>query len=204
MGFNYLTLIVLIVAALADLLMPVLLGLKYPGYSHFRDTISTLGTKESPVKKQESLNLIIVGFLFLIFAFGQRYAFKNVEWSHNLYVLGIFAFGIGSILAGFFPEDPKEVEESMSGKIHGIASGLGFIFLILSPLWATFISDFNKYKMLNIILFGASILTFALFIISEKKENGFLQYTGLFQRLNIIILYGCLVFNFRTMITTSY
>lgn len=52
---NYSAPAILIVAALADLLIPVILGLKYPGYDHFRDTISTLGTKESPVRKQGSI-----------------------------------------------------------------------------------------------------------------------------------------------------
>jgi hypothetical protein len=200
---NYIALIILIVAALADLLIPVILGFKYTGYDHFRDTISTLGTKESPVKKQESINLIIVGILFLVFALGQRFAFKNVGWSHNLYICGIIAFGIGCILAGIFPEDSKGFRESVSGKIHGIASGIGFIFLILNPLWATFIDAFEKYQALNIFLFGAGIITFALFMLSEKRETGFLKYTGLFQRLNLIALYGCLILNFTVMTTTG-
>lgn len=192
-------LIVLIVAILSDLLIPVFLGFKYPSYNHLYDTISTLGTNESPVKKQEGLNLIIVGILFIVFAFGQRFAFKNVEWSHILYVLGIVVFGIGCIFAGIFPEDPKGFEETISGRIHGIASGLGFILLILNPLWATFIADFNRCKMLNIILFGAGLITFVLFIVSENRDTGFLKYTGFFQRLNLIILYGCLILNFTAI-----
>jgi len=31
-------------------------------------------------------------------------------------------------LAGIFPEDPEGITETISGKIHGIASGLGFLF----------------------------------------------------------------------------
>lgn len=204
MVVNYLALIILIVAALADLLIPIILGLKYPGYNHFRDTISTLGTKESPVKKQENSNLILVGILFILFAFGQGFAFENLEWSQNLYVFGILAFGIGCTLAGIFSEDPKGLKESVSGKIHGIASGIGFIFLILNPLWATFIHAFVKYKALNIFLFGAGIVTFAIFILSENRETGLLKYTGLLQRLNLIVLYGCLILNFTAMTTKGY
>jgi len=200
---NYIALLVLFVAALADLLIPVILGLKYPGYDHFLDTISTLGTKESPVGKQESINLIVVGILFLVFALGQRFAFKNMGWSHNLYIYGIIAFGIGCVLAGIFPEDPKGFIETISGKIHGIASGIGFIFLLLNPLWAAFIDAFEKYRALNIFLCGAGIITFALFVFSKKRETGFLKYTGLFQRLNLIVLYGCLILNFATMTTTG-
>ena len=114
-------------------------------------------------------------------------------------IIGIIAFGIGCIFAGIYPEDPKGVEETVSGKIHGIASGLGFILLILNPLWATFIADFNRYRVLNIILFGAGLITFVLFIVSENRNTGLLKYTGFFQRLNLIILYGCLILNFTAI-----
>ena len=190
-------------AALADFFIPLIIGLKYPGYNHFRDTVSTLGTKESPVKKQEGINLIVVGTLFLVFGFGQISAFVSVGWSHQFYIIGINAFGVGSILAGIFPEDPKGFEESVSGKIHGIASGIGFLFLMLNPLWAVFIDAFEKYRELNILFFGAGIITFTLFMLSEKRETGWYQYTGLFQRLNLIVLYTCLILNFTLMATTG-
>jgi hypothetical protein len=201
---NCLALTILIGAALADLLIPVILGLKYPGYDHFRDTISALGTKESPVRKQESINLILVGILFILFAFGQGFAFENVGWSHGLYICGVIAFGIGCIIAAIFPEDSKGLKESVSGKIHGIASGVGFIFLLLNPLWATFIDAFVKYKAVNIFLFGAGIVTFSIFILSKNRNTGLLKYTGLFQRLNLIVLYACLILNFTAMTTKGY
>ena len=197
-------LIILVIAALADLLVPAWLGSKYPGYNHFRDTISTLGTKESPVKKQENLNLILVGILLALFSFGQNSAFENNGWSQNLYVFGIFSFGIGCIIAGIFPEDSEGHKESVSGKIHGIASGIGFIFLILNPLWAIFIDAFAECRVLNVFLFAAGLGTFTAFILSKNKDTGLLKYTGLFQRLNLIVLYGCLVFNFTTMTILHY
>lgn len=197
--FKLLMFIILIVAAFADLCIPVFLGSKYPGYSHLKETISTLGTRESPVKKQESLNLILVGILLIIFSLGQRSAFNSMGWSHYLYLLGICAFGIGCLFAGFFPEDPKGSVESVSGKIHGISSGTGFILLVMNPLWAVFINDFSKYKLLNGILFISGMITFTLFFISKNKKDGLLKYTGLFQRLNLIVLYGCLIANFNAV-----
>jgi len=99
-------------------------------------------------------------------------------------------------LAGIFPEDPKGISETISGKIHGIASGIGFIFLILNPLWAIWIAEFKNLRSVNITLFILAILTFILFVTSENINNGILQYTGLFQRLNLIILYGHLILNY--------
>ena len=57
-------LFVLLLATLGDLLIPIIIGLKYPGYDHFIDTISELGTRNSPVHKAQCWNLKHVGILF--------------------------------------------------------------------------------------------------------------------------------------------
>jgi hypothetical protein len=189
-------LVILLLATLGDLLVPIIIGVEYPGYNHLIDTISTLGTSNSPVQKFQCINLIAVGILFIIFSVGQGLAFTQIKWCHRLFVLGIVLFGVGTILAGIFPEDPKGIAETISGKIHGIASGLGFIFLIFNPLWAIRIAEFKDLKYLNITLFILAILTFFLFITSENIDSGILKYTGLFQRLNLIILYGHLILNY--------
>ncbi|MFC1883970.1 DUF998 domain-containing protein [Thermodesulfobacteriota bacterium] len=189
-------LIVLLVASIMDLLVPTFLAKQYPGYSHFSDTISTLGTSVSPVKKYQCLNLVIVGLLFIVFSAGQALLFRRIAWCHVLYILGIGVFGLGTIMAGIFPEDPQGAGETVSGKIHGISSGMGFIFLILNPLWALWVDEFNNIKLINGIIFPSAVITFVLFIVSEMKSSGILKYTGLFQRINIIILYSHLVVNY--------
>ena len=189
-------LVILLLAALGDLFIPMIIGNKYPGYNHLVDTISTLGTNKSPVQKFQCINLIAVGILFIIFSVGQGLAFTQIKQPHRLFILGIVLFGIGTILAGIFPEDPKDITETVSGKIHGIASGIGFIFLILNPLWAIWIAEFKDLRQVNMMLFVLAVLTFVLFLISENINSGFLKYTGLFQRLNLIILYGHLILNY--------
>ena len=189
-------LVILLLVTLGDLFVPIIIGIKYPGYNHLIDTISALGTNKSPVQKFQCINLIAVGILFLIFSIGQGLAFTQIKWCHRLFILGIVLFGIGTILAGIFPEDPKGIAETVSGKIHGIASGLGFIFLIFNPLWAIRIAEFKDLRKVNITLFILAILTFVLFITSENIDSGILKYTGLFQRLNLIILYGHLILNY--------
>ena len=70
-------------------------------------------------------------------------------------------FGIGAgVIAGIFPEDTRGVEETVSGKIHGIFSGLRFIILIMNPLWVVWIDKLNGLKGLNIILFILGVITF--------------------------------------------
>ena len=84
--------------------------------------------------------------------------------------------------------------------MHGIASGIGFIFFILNPLWAIRIAEFKDLRYFNIALLFLAVLTFVLFIASENKNSGILRYSGLFQRLNLIILYGHLILNYAWMI----
>jgi len=193
-------LVILLLATLGDLFIPIIIGTEYPSYNHLIDTISTLGTKNSPVQRFQCINLIAVGILFIIFSLGQGVAFTQIKWCHRLFILGIVVFGVGTILAGIFPEDPNDIVETVSGKIHGIASGIGFIFLILNPLWAIWIAEFRDLRYVNMMLFVLAVLTFILFMISENIDSGILRYTGLFQRLNLIILYGHLILNYIWMI----
>lgn len=189
-------LVILLLATLGDLFIPIIIGIKYPDYNHLVDTISTLGTNKSPVQKFQCINLIVVGILFIVFSVGQGLSFTQIKWCHTLFILGIILFGVGTILAGIFPEDPKGISETISGKIHGIASWIGFIFLILNPLWAIWIAEFKDLRQVNMMLFVLAVLTFVLFLISENINSGFLKYTGLFQRLNLAILYGHLILNY--------
>ena len=199
MSQTHFFLIILLIASAADLFVPVLIAPRYYGYSHLRDTISTLGTSKSPVKKYQGLNLIIVGSLFCIFSIGQALSFDLIKWPHVLYIIGIVFFAIGTVMAGIFPEDAQDASESTSGKIHGISSGVGFIFLILNPLSALWIKEFEAARILNRILFPLAIVSFGLFIVSEKRTGGFLKFTGLFQRINLIILYSHLAVDFFWM-----
>ena len=160
-------------AMIGDFVVPLILGRKYPNHNVSYDVISELGTKESPVRKQISAWLIIEGILFICFGIGQVLQFRNQTWAHWIYLWGMVMFGIGAgIIAGIFPEDTKSAEETVSGKIHGIFSGLGFMFLIMNPLWALWIEELNGLRGLNTISVVLGAITFGLFAASEKKEAG--------------------------------
>lgn len=191
---------ILLIASLSDLLVPVVIGTRYSGYNHFIHTISTLGTKNSPVQIYQCLNLLLVGMLFITFSMGQYFLFRQKTWAHNWYTIGIIFFAVGCILAGIFPEDTKGSPETVNGKIHGIASGIGFILLIMNPLWACWMNELYEYKTVNLIMFILALLTFLLFILSENRTSGCLKFTGLFQRINLVILYGTLVINYQKLI----
>ena len=184
-------------AVIGDFIIPTVISRRYPNYSQLHDTISTLGTNESPVKKPTSRWLVALGLLLICFGIGQSLQFIDHTWKHLLYIWGIIAFGVGAgIMAGVYPEDPKGMEETNTGKIHGISAGLGFMFLLLNPMLALGIDEFNGLEWFNCIFFAVGVITFILFIVSGKKRNGILALSGLWQRFNLLAVYSPLLLNY--------
>ena len=208
-ALNWIIIGLLICAGGIDLIGPMIISKGYSGYNHLTMTISELGSKNSPVRKKESAFLVISGIIFVFSGVLHPFITVSKTIFSALYWIGIVVYGSGTILAGLFSEDSVGEPETINGKVHGIASGLGFLCLILNPLWAIFISNIESSEylvLINILFFGGSIITFVLFVISgksmketkieEKKGRlGFLRWCGLYQRLNILILYSSLVFN---------
>lgn len=185
-----------VIAMAGDFVIPWILARRYPGYSHFRDTISTLGTTGSPVKRQLTIWLIVLGVCFLGFAVGQAIQFRVFTWRHSSYLLGIVAFGLGAgIVAGIFPEDAAGTEETPTGKVHGIGAGLGFILLLLTPLWARGMVECAAVEGWNTLGFVVGLIAFTLFLVSGKRSAHYRGLTGLWQRLCLATLYGVLLIN---------
>ena len=195
MKVSLIFLLIGLIATISDFVVPYILGKKYPNYSNLKDTISTLGTNKSPVRQYLSYSLITTGSLLLIFSIGHLFIFSSYSWKHILYVIGIAVFGMGSILAGIFPEDVRGSEETKSGKIHGISSGLGFIFLIFNPLWIFLILENNGLRIFNILFFVFGLLSFIVFMVSYKRDG----LTGLWQRINMATLYLPLIVNYSVL-----
>jgi hypothetical protein len=185
-----------VLAMVGDFVIPLILGRRYPGYSHLRDTISTLGTDESPVKRQLSVWLIFLGACFLVFTAGQGTQFHPFTWRHWLYLMGIVAFGLGSgMVAGVFPEDAPGTPETIFGKIHGIGAGVGFILLLLAPVWARGMAECSAVRVWNTLGFSIALVAFTLFLVSGKGSGFLAQWTGLWQRLYLAVIYIVLVMN---------
>lgn len=178
-----------------DLVFPSLLSLKYPNYSHLHNTISTLSTQASPVRFFAAAALIIIGVTFLVYCYLLSGYFEARLWPHKLYLAGLIIFGIGSVIAAIFPEDPIGAVETVNGKLHGIVSGIGFLFLMLSLLWAIFIHELSGYTLYHLVFFGIAVFSFGLFLSSTNYNDGWLSYTGLHQRINLTILYLGLIFH---------
>ncbi len=190
------------IAMVGDFLIPALLAMRYPGYSHLRDTISTLGTIESPVRSLTSVWLVGLGVCLLVFAVGQASQFQLSTWRHVLYLAGIVGFGIGAgIVAGFFPEDPIGSAETVSGKAHDIGAGLGSILLLLTPLWALGMSELALVKIWNILGLAVAVVAFTLFLATGRGGLCSMALTGLWQRSYLAAIYSTLLMNSLAMRT---
>lgn len=185
----------LLIILFVDLIFPTLLSVKYPNYSLLHDTISTLSIKASPVRVFALMALFVNGVTVLIYSYWVSDYFETYSWSQNLYLIGLTVFGVASIIAGIFPEDPIGATETFNGKLHGIASGIGFLLLILNLIWAIFIPELSGYTNCHWFLFVIAVFSFGLFLVSVNYERGWMSYTGLFQRINLTILYCALIFH---------
>ena len=105
-------------------------------------------------------------------------------------------YGIGcEIILGFCPLNEHKQDEDTLTKIHGGASAIGFMTLLVVPL----ILAIMQFQAGNIIIGAISLVSFIVafaffcfFIMGEKEKfaNTVLRYGGLWQRL---VLASCYV-----------
>ena len=122
-----------IITLIIDNMLPLALARFYPNYSHKDMALSVLGSRQSPVKWVYNAWCIVSGVVFCI----APYAFYQVN-SGGLAVailILLAIYGIGcEIVSGFCPLNENRQEEDAITKIHGVASAIGFMTLLVVPL----------------------------------------------------------------------
>lgn len=184
-----------ILACIADFVVLFVLGKYYPGYSHLKNTMSSLGASISPVSNILSIWWIGIGIVFIFFGFHLKKAFdgdyKNVKaasWFIIFYGLGE---GIGS---GIFKADRIAGKMTVSFIMHDIAGGIGIISALLLPLFMIKIISKNVkpvFYTFSWIVFVVGLIAMLLFTVrfSSNENNVVLLYKGLWQRLFLLNLY---------------
>ncbi|MBW1654618.1 DUF998 domain-containing protein [Flavobacterium quisquiliarum] len=184
-----------IIVCIADFIVLFVLGNYYPGYSHLRNTMSSLGASASPVSAILSTWWIGIGIAFVFFGFQFRKAFdsnaKNVKIASGLIVLYGLGEGIGS---GIFKADRIRGKMTNSFIMHDIAGGIGLIAALLLPLFMHKVilkKENPLFYRLSWIVFITGIITMLLFTIhfSSGETNVIIHYKGLWQRLFLLNLY---------------
>lgn len=121
----------------ADLIIPFLLAPTYKGYNHLTQVMSVLGNAKSPLHLVYNIWLIIFGIFILFSAFHLYPTVAKVSMAISILlfsVIAIYAIG-GCVLSGFFSVGETKSLETLSAKIHGYGSVIGFLLLTLAPLF---------------------------------------------------------------------
>ena len=165
----------LLIAIIGDLLVSTILSLFYKEYSIATMSISALGNPKSPVRLPFNIWMFLEGILFLLSlpVLYNRYHLTS-GWITIVLIAFIAVFGVGScIFTAFFSVNETKDIVTISSKIHGAGSALGFIVFLFVPLLLAMLSFIDEeiiIGVISIICFIISLVFFALFVMSDKKE----------------------------------
>lgn len=186
----------LLIAIIGDLLVSTILSLFYKEYNIATMSISALGNPKSPVRLPFNIWMFLEGMLFLLSlpVLYNRYHLTS-GWITIVLIAFIAVFGVGScIFTAFFSVNETKDIVTISSKIHGAGSALGFIVFLFVPLLLAILSFKGGEMIIGvicIICFIISLVFFALFVMSDKKEfaNTVISNEGVWQRLNLFFMY---------------
>ena len=185
------------ITLIVDNLLPLMLARFYPNYSHKEMALSVLGSRQSPVKWVYNVWCILSGVVFCIAPYA-LYQENDSGLTIAIWIL-LAIYGIGcEIISGVCPLNESRQDEDIITKIHGGASAIGFMTLLVVPLLFVIL----QFQTANIVLgatslvcFVAAFVFFCFFIMGEKEKfaNTVLRYGGLWQRLVLVSCYVPLV-----------
>lgn len=192
---NYLSHILPFFFAL-DLIIPFLLAPTYKGYSHLTQVMSVLGNSKAPLHLIYNIWLIVFGVAILISTLRLYPIVAQVSNSISIMlfsVIVIYAIG-GCILSGIFSVGETKSLETLSAKIHGYGSVIGFLLLTLAPLFVGlyfFKVSNGLLGILSLICFIFAIVFYALFVMADKPNcrGTIIAFEGLWQRLSLLSMY---------------
>lgn len=182
-----------LITLFADNLLPLILAHFYPNYSHKEMALSVLGARQSPVKWAYNVWCILSGIVFCVapFALYQKY---SCGLSIAIWIL-LTIYGIGcEIISGFCPLNENKNDEDVITKIHGGASAVGFMALLVVPLLLAILQfQFSEIVVgiISLLFFIVAFVFFCFFIMGEKEKfaKTVLRYGGLWQRLVLVCCY---------------
>lgn len=181
------------ITLLIDNLLPLVLARFYPNYSHKEMALSVLGSRQSPVKWVYNVWCILSGLIFCIAPYA-LYQENSGGLAIAIWIL-LAIYGTGcEILSGICPLNENRHEEDTITKIHGGASAIGFMTLLVVPLLLA-IMQFQLSEAvigaISLVSFIAAFVFFCFFIMGEKEKfaNTALRYGGLWQRLVLVSCY---------------
>lgn len=170
-----------------------------PGYSHLFQTMSMLGTANSPVAEIISAWWIILGFLIILFALGFAQAFVYHRWEVKISTWLLILYGLGEGLgSGLFKADHANQSMTLSGNLHEVMGAIGTLAILILPLLMMRIIPripHPVFHTLSWIVFFTGLVLLNLFVFRFSSYNleGPFLYKGLWQRLFVLDYYIYLI-----------
>ena len=195
-AFTYSPAILCIAACITDLILIYMFGKQIPGYNHIKDSLSSLGVSTSPVAGAVTVWSVVLGIVFVFFAFGFRKTFdkygKQVKTASWL----IVSYGLGEgVASGIFRADTINGELTRMAYLHDLLGGIGVVALLIlpfvmrkiftafaSPVFYRFSGIVSAIGLLSIFLFSFRLDYFA--------DSMLHDYSGLWQRIFLVNYYG--------------
>ena len=196
-----------ILACLCDLVFTRLLAMQYPGYKPLLQPMSDLGDAGSPVAGLASTWWIVMGLMFIIFAYGFYRTLHHLGKPAQAAGWMIAVYGIGEGLgSALVPGSPGHAFRTTNSIVHNILGGFGVLAIILIPFFIMKICRARHWTL----LYGYSWFTtvsgisfFVLFSISffYHPAGSWISYNGLWQRLFMLVYYLYLICLAALMLT---
>lgn len=186
----------LLIATIGDLLMPFFLSPFCKDYSHSKMVMSVLGNKNHPIHALYNTWLVLAGILFLISGV-RLYALyaPTSKFLATCLLISFTIYAIGAcILSGLFSVGVTKELTTLSEKIHGYGSVIGFFILIFAPLVLSgllFMQHENYFAVVALICFFLALASFVIFVMADKPEfcGTFIENEGIWQRLCLLFAY---------------
>jgi hypothetical protein len=180
-----------IAGCLVDLISMFILGREIKGYSPLSNTMSMMGTSNSPVDHQIALWWILMGILFIIFGLGIRYAFSDKKKLAIIASWLIILYGVGEGLgSALFPEDIPGTSHTFTGLLHNFMGGLGTTSItIFTLVMAKLIPEYKKFSYVVFIVGMTGIIFFGIGQFWHNPTNFFVMNKGLWQRIFVMDYY---------------
>jgi hypothetical protein len=172
-----------------DFAVILFFGQFYPGYSQLHNTMSSLGAAISPVSNIVSISWIILGLMFIFFAyvFGKSYSPSSKYTNLAALLIAIYGFGefIGS---GLFKADHIGNSITQSAVVHGILGSIGIGAMSVLPLVMLLIippAENRGLRRLSWIVFFSTTVLLVLFNYwyFQPGPSVLTRLEGLWQRL---------------------
>lgn len=184
------------IVVIGEFLVSFILGLFRKNYSHFKMPLSALGHGDDFVGRGYSLWQMLSGIVMIyVFIYFVQHNKAYFTKSATIGILFMIIFALGAcVLSGIFPVDETREMVTLSAKIHGYGSVLGYTLLNFVPLLMIGYLK-NKQQLTisyySIIAFLLSMLFYILIVLADKEafQNTFIENGGLWQRLFLLNMY---------------